>query len=89
VRLTPARERRSRDLEPAKRVAAVADFHRFQRDVPAALLLIQTTQKEVHLPMNRLVRMIARPQTSRTLTDVYGDSILHSGQGHSIDPMTS
>ena len=42
-------------------VTAVADFHRFQRDVPAALLLIQTTQKEVHLSMNRLIRMIAPP----------------------------
>jgi hypothetical protein len=72
-----------------QRVAAMADLHRFQRHVPSPLLLIQTTQQQVHLSMNRLVGMILRLLTDWTLTDVKRGSILHNDEGRSIDPATS
>jgi hypothetical protein len=39
--------------------------------VPPALLLIEPTEKQVHLPVDHLIRMTLRAQTTRTLTLVH------------------
>jgi hypothetical protein len=47
----------------------MADPVGFQGDIPAALLFIEATAEQIHLPMQLALRMIALLLTAGTLTN--------------------
>src|SRR5215204_1138059 len=58
-----------RDL-PEQSVTTLTLFLRFQRHIPATLLLVQSTQKNIHLMMKLPIRMIFGLQARLTLAFV-------------------
>jgi hypothetical protein len=53
---------------PEEAVAAVADLHGFQGDVPAALLLVEAAEEEVHPMVKESIGMFGLMKTRGALT---------------------